>query len=67
MSGCATQPFKKVHVSLGLTALEIRELLPIPGHDADRVLREASSDAVARLLRDKTAAAIRLNLPGVPG
>ncbi len=37
------------------------------GHDADRVLADADSDAVGQVLHDNTADAIGLNLPGVPG
>jgi len=37
------------------------------GHDAERVLADADSDAVGQVLLDNTAEAIGLNLPGVPG
>jgi 2-hydroxychromene-2-carboxylate isomerase len=37
------------------------------GHDAERVLADADSDAVGQVLHDNTAEAIGLNLPGVPG
>lgn len=37
------------------------------GHDVELVLRAAEGEAVSRVLRDNTEAAIALNLPGVPG
>jgi len=37
------------------------------GHDAERVLADADSEAVGQALHDNTAEAIDLNLPGVPG
>jgi 2-hydroxychromene-2-carboxylate isomerase len=45
----------------------IAQALHAAGHDADAVLHDAASDAIAQALDANTAEAIRLNLPGVPG
>jgi 2-hydroxychromene-2-carboxylate isomerase len=45
----------------------IADVLRRTGYDAERLLREASADDIARVLHDNTAEAIALNLPGVPG
>ena len=45
----------------------IEQALRDSGQDVKAVGRTAASEAVARALSDNTAAAIALNLPGVPG
>lgn len=45
----------------------IGQCLRAAGHDTEAILREASGEAVIQALDANTAAAVELNLPGVPG